>query len=344
MAAQLAGWVDDAAAQEDAYLRLMDLQPKNEVAMAQWIGVLTRRAQYEDAIEVANSRFPDLATAPRVAVAVATALVAANRFDDALKVLDACAVASMSHADLSPKIIALRQRAMPLFGRWTAEQAVRADEESKAQNARVQFTTSKGTILIELFEQQAPATSLSFVELVENRTYDGTRFHRRLPGFAVLGGDVNTKVGATSRPGFGTIGWRIPDEGKRSDRREAFGGTIGLCKAVDTSPSSPPNGAFVPKSAGSQFFFLLQPAEFLHDDAANFTIFGRIIDGWETVAALGPGDELIAATVVRKGAHEYKSVREPELPKPMEMSVPTQALRAPQPTGVPGQPRPITPR
>ncbi|MDZ4831593.1 MAG: peptidylprolyl isomerase [Phycisphaerae bacterium] len=329
MQAQLAGWIDDVQAQRSAYLRLLELQPSNEVAASQWIEAMAHRAQYEDAIEFANQRFPDLTVAPRVAVAVAEVLVAANRFDDAIKLLDQCSVATAARPELAMKVKNVRQRAESLAPLWAGEKAIRATEDGKTENARVQLVTTKGTVLLELFEREAPATTQSFVELVDSHFYDGTQFHRRIPSFAVLGGDANTKVGPTAqrgaRPGFGTIGWRIPDENKRSDRRQAFGGTIGLCKALDGTPT----GAFVPKSAGSQFFFLLQPAEFLHDDLAGFTIFGRIIDGWETVVALEAGDEVIAATVVRKGSHEYKSVREPELPMAMEMSVPSQPLRPP---------------
>ncbi|MFO0829625.1 MAG: peptidylprolyl isomerase [Phycisphaerales bacterium] len=333
MCARLAGWIDDAAAEDKAYEGLLAVQPNNEVAASQWIAAITKRGRYEQALGVARNRYRDLTQMPRVAMAIAETLIAANRYEEAVELLDSIGNIAGARADLGAKFVPLRQRAATLGAMWSAEQAKRIADEKEGQNAHVELITSKGTILIELYEREAPAAAFSFVELVDTGAYNGTRFHRRLPGFAVIGGDANTKPGATGRPGYGTVGWRIPDEGMRSDRRPAFGGTIGLCKALD--PKSP-TAAYLPKSAGSQFFFLLQPAEHLNEEIANFTIFGRILDGWDTVVNLEPGDELLAAQVVRRGSHEYKAVRDPDLPMPVEMSVPAQAVK-PKPTQPPNQ-------
>jgi peptidyl-prolyl cis-trans isomerase B (cyclophilin B) len=343
MLVQLSGWIEDDKAQEAAYAKLVGLQPNNDVAGGQWVASLAKRGRYDEAINVANARFPDYAKAPRVALAVADALVALNRFDDALAALNA--ITATVPADLGVRNGQLRNRVTTLGELWKAELAKRSEEDAKGENARVLFTTSKGPIVLELFEKEAPGTCNAFIELVESGAYNQTHMHRRIPGLAVLGGDPNTKPGAKGQPGYGTIGWRIADEGNKPDRREAFGGTIGLCKASDAKQQ----GYFAPNSAASQFFLLLQPAEFVHDDTANLTIFGRVVEGWDVVASLEPKDELISATTVRKGAHEYKAERAPELlsPTSLEMTIPTRSMPAPRPAARPpqltptGQPRVI---
>lgn len=318
--AQLGTWTDDAALQDEAYARLLKLQSTNEVAMAQWIAALNRRAQFDRAMDETTARFPSLTNFPRVQFALAESLVAQNRFADARAMLEGI---TSPPGDLGFRSAQLLDRVRRLEALWAEEEKARAEDESKATNPRVEITTPKGPIVIELFEAQAPESTKAFVELTESGAYDGTRFHRRVPGIAVLGGDPNSKEGAAGQVGWGTVGWRVADEAAAPGRRAAFAGTVGLCKAID--PRSP--GAYVPNSAGAQFFLLLAPAETINEPPASFTTIGRILDGLDVAAALEPGDELTSARVIRKGDREYKATRSAELPMAVEMSLPSPSAR-----------------
>ncbi|MDO7682793.1 MAG: peptidylprolyl isomerase, partial [Pirellulales bacterium] len=78
--------------------------------------------------------------------------------------------------------------------------ATRATEEKADDLPQVKIETTKGTIIVELFENQAPNTVANFISLVESHFYDGTPFHRVIPQFMAQGGDP-TGTG-TSGPGY----------------------------------------------------------------------------------------------------------------------------------------------
>jgi peptidyl-prolyl cis-trans isomerase B (cyclophilin B) len=327
MLAQIGVWTDDPALQDEAFAALLDRQPRNETAMAQWIAALNRRADYDRAITETNSRVNDVTKTPRVRLALVETFVGQNRFDDAR-----AALGQLSNVppDLNLRKMQLETRVAQLAQLWAAEEALRAADDAAATNPIVEFVTSKGVVRVELFEGQAPESVHGIVALVDGGTYNGTRFHRRIPGFAVLGGDPNSKPGAAGRPGWGTVGWRLPDEGAAPGHRVAFSGAVGLCKAVD--PKSP--GGYQPNSAGAQFFFTLQPAEFLQDPPLAFATIGRIVDGFDVATQLAPGDEIVAARTVRKGKGEAKPGGAPDLATALEMSVPSsKPLPAQRPPG-----------
>jgi cyclophilin family peptidyl-prolyl cis-trans isomerase len=138
---------------------------------------------------------------------------------------------------------------------------------NKAYTATI--TTSKGKIVIDLFPKEAPKTVNNFVFLAREKFYDGTIFHRVIPGFMIQGGDPT----GTGRSG---PGYQFENENKDSQRKfEA--GTVAMANAG-------------PDTNGSQFFI---------DDAANgldpakYTIFGQVKDGIDVVKAIAnaPRDE-----------------------------------------------------
>ena len=67
------------------------------------------------------------------------------------------------------------------------------EEIDKMKNTAVHITTNEGTMLIELYPEDAPNTVHNFLELVESGFYDGVIFHRIIPGFMIQAGDPNTK-------------------------------------------------------------------------------------------------------------------------------------------------------
>src|SRR5690606_33365249 len=128
---------------------------------------------------------------------------------------------------------------------------------------RVKIETNKGTIVVELFENEAPQTVGNFVNLVEKGFYNDTVFHRVLPNFMAQGGDPK---------GTGTGGpdYHIYCECYEPDHRKHFRGTLSISHARrDTG--------------GSQFYLTFAPTAHLN---GRHTAFGRVIQGMDVLAKL----------------------------------------------------------
>lgn len=158
------------------------------------------------------------------------------------------------------------------------------------------FVTTKGTIKAKLDAAGAPIHVANFCELAETEFYDGTKFHRYVPGFVIQGGDPNTKeltseeVLKGGRPGVGMPGTGGPGYGIKLEAR--------------TNPNnSHEDGALAmarsqaPDSAGSQFYFCLGAQHFLDPD---YTVFGQTIEGKDVIAQLRAGDELISVRIEKQ--------------------------------------------
>lgn len=122
-----------------------------------------------------------------------------------------------------------------------------------------------GVIRIELFPHVAPKTVANFEKLAGEGFYDGTTFHRVLPGFMIQGGDPNTKDRDPRNDGMGGPGYTIPDE---------FGGAPHVRGALSMANTGRP------ESGGSQFFLLVDDAPHLD---GKHTVFGRVVEGMEVV-------------------------------------------------------------
>lgn len=178
------------------------------------------------------------------------------------------------------------ERARASAEAWAGELLLRKGEDARGDQPRVQLTTSKGPLLLELYEDDAPNTVKNFVWLCERGFYDGTSFHRNVPFFVLQGGDPFTKPGADARwVGAGGPGYAIPTEsGTPARRRGAFRGTLAMASQDrDTE--------------GSQFFLTLGTARHLD---GQLTVFGRIVEGQAVADALVEGDRLTRAEVLRR--------------------------------------------
>lgn len=144
----------------------------------------------------------------------------------------------------------------------------------KQSNTQVTFETTKGTIVVELFENETPITTANFKELVSKGFYNGLAFHRYEPGFVIQGGDPLTKNNSNN-PMAGTGGSEktIMLETKPNLLHDA--GVIAMARSQD------------PNSASSQFYFTLAPAHFLD---GNYAVFGKVVDGMDVVLKLRKGD------------------------------------------------------
>ena len=124
-----------------------------------------------------------------------------------------------------------------------------------------------GEIRIELLPELAPGTVKLFTELAEARKYDGTTFHRVIPGFMIQGGSPSTRKSDVRKHGRGGLA-EFPDE--YSDVTHARG-------AVSLANKGRKN------TAAGQFFIVHQDSPQLD---GNYTIFGRVSDGMAVVDAI----------------------------------------------------------
>ncbi len=127
----------------------------------------------------------------------------------------------------------------------------------------VVIETNLGNMSFKLLSDLAPETVRNFEKLAESGFYDGTLFHRVIPGFMIQGGDPNTKQPDKSNWGMGGPGYTIRAE---FSSRSHLRGIVSMARAQD------------PNSAGSQFFIVTSDSTFLDK---QYTVFGEVIEGMD---------------------------------------------------------------
>jgi dolichyl-diphosphooligosaccharide--protein glycosyltransferase len=154
--------------------------------------------------------------------------------------------------------------------------------------------TSQGTIKVEFFPKVAPNHVDNFISLAKKGFYDGTLFHRIVPGFVIQGGDPNT-ANNTDRNiwGQGGPGYTIDEEFNDIPHDR---GILSMARSSD------------PNSAGSQFFIVLKGDEATKSVLDNkYTVFGRVIEGMDVV------DKIAALnTMVVGGSSDNRQPVNPE--------------------------------
>ena len=145
-------------------------------------------------------------------------------------------------------------------------------------NETALIETPKGAIRIEFFPNDAPNHVAAFIELARKGFYDGTKFHRVVPGFVVQGGDPLSKVD-DPMVGTGGPGYRLKAE---FNVRKHLDGTLAMARSADSD------------SAGSQFYICLGPQPALD---GQYTVFGQVIGGMDVVRAIEVGDVMQSVTI-----------------------------------------------
>ena len=120
---------------------------------------------------------------------------------------------------------------------------------------------------VELYPEVAPNTVANFLSLVKQGFYDGTIFHRVIPGFMIQGGDPEGS-------GMGGPGYRIKGEFSRNGVKNELKHTRGVISMARSGH---------PDSAGSQFFIMVADAPHLDGQYASF---GKVVEGMETADAI----------------------------------------------------------
>ena len=134
-------------------------------------------------------------------------------------------------------------------------------------NPVVTFQTTAGTFKAELYPEIAPNTVNNFISLVKKGFYDGTIFHRVIPGFMIQGGDPEGS--GMGGPGYGIKG-EFSANGFKNDLRHTRG-VLSMARSMR------------PNSAGSQFFVMVADAPHLD---GQYAAFGKVIEGLQVVDAI----------------------------------------------------------
>jgi len=155
--------------------------------------------------------------------------------------------------------------------------------------------TSMGTIVFRFFDKDAPKHVANFKKLAGEGFYNGTTFHRVIPGFMIQGGDPNSKDADRSNDGTGGSGTNIPAE---FNANKHLRGTVSMARSND------------PNSASSQFFICVKPAEFLD---GKYSVFGQVIEGMDVVDKIvsvprDQKDNPIDKVVIEKATIEKRKV------------------------------------
>jgi cyclophilin family peptidyl-prolyl cis-trans isomerase len=146
-----------------------------------------------------------------------------------------------------------------------------ADQEKPMSNYEgkvAEIHTSKGEIDIRFFPDVAPNHVRNFLELAEKGFYNGTKFHRVIPGFMIQGGDPNTISGAPSTWGMGGSPKKVPGEFNAISHKR---GIVSMARSQDRN------------SASSQFFIVVKDSTFLNNE---YTVFGQVTKGMEVADAI----------------------------------------------------------
>ena len=126
---------------------------------------------------------------------------------------------------------------------------------------RVVIETSLGEIELKFFPEEAPNHVKSFINFAKEGFYDGTIFHRVIPGFMIQGGDPNTKGDDTSKYGMGGPDVNLKAEFNSISHKR---GIVSMARSQS------------PDSAGSQFFIVVKESPFLD---RQYTVFGEVVSG-----------------------------------------------------------------
>ena len=163
-------------------------------------------------------------------------------------------------------------------GPAAAQQPTPPSQGAKKVKESAVITMEKGgEIKFDFFPEDAPKTVENFVTLARKGFYDGLTFHRVEPGFVVQGGDPQGN-------GMGGPGYKIKAE---FNKQKHVRGAVAMARSND------------PDSAGSQFYIVLAPANFLD---GKYTVFGIITSGMDVVDKVRVGDKMKSVKIVDAAA------------------------------------------
>jgi len=144
------------------------------------------------------------------------------------------------------------------------------------RNKMIRFHTTHGDFTVELFDKEAPISVENFLKYVDDGHFDGTIFHRIVPGFVIQGGGLTAD--------FSTKKTRAPIANEATNGLKNERGTLSMARTNDIN------------SATSQFFVNLKDNDFLDHSRGNFgyAVFARVTEGMDVI------DKIAAVETGRK--------------------------------------------
>jgi peptidyl-prolyl cis-trans isomerase B (cyclophilin B) len=153
----------------------------------------------------------------------------------------------------------------PVFSAEIRDQSYTNEEVKRMKNTKAVIQTKLGDITLNFFPEVAPNHVNNFIELAGKGFYNGTTFHRVIPGFMIQGGDPHSKNQDKTRHGTGGPGYSLKAEFNNKPHKA---GTLSMARSAH------------PDSAGSQFFICVADASHLD---GQYSVFGEVIAGMDTV-------------------------------------------------------------
>ncbi|MBX9791566.1 MAG: peptidylprolyl isomerase [Pirellulales bacterium] len=250
--------------------------------------------KFDDALDLAECLIANNFPKPEVYDLAGLAAHELDRLDDAEKYLR----------------IAAEKNALSSYGRELlaelpnyravveAEMARRAASDEKGDLPRVRLHTTRGDIVLELFEDDAPNTVASFLGLVADGFYDGLNFHRVVSAFGAMSG-------SPTNDGQGGPGYETLFEGNSAQPLPHLRGTVSMVPLTK-------------RTNGSQFFITLRPSRAAGLNGKQ-TVFARVIEGMDVVTrlhrfdtvepnSLFEPDRILEATIIRRRSHRYDAL------------------------------------
>jgi cyclophilin family peptidyl-prolyl cis-trans isomerase len=144
----------------------------------------------------------------------------------------------------------------------------------------IEFQTSLGNFTIELLQDESPVTTANFLKYVEDGHFDGTIFHRVIPGFVIQGGGFTADMGQKST--------QAPIKNEADNKIKNLRGTLSMARTNDVN------------SATSQFFVNLRDNDSLDHSRGSFgyAVFARVTEGMDTI------DKIAEVETGRKRGHD----------------------------------------
>jgi cyclophilin family peptidyl-prolyl cis-trans isomerase len=228
---------------------------------------------------------------PTLRILNGSSAISSNRFDEAQDFLFNW---GQLEKDLSNETRALFENLAVLRESFAKESLIREAEAKADDLPRVLMSTTRGDIVVELFENEAPQTVANFIKLVETGYYDrDLNFHRVVPGFVAQGGEDLS----------GAPFYTIYDEFGGANDRPHFAYVLAMAKTESAH------------SAAAEFYITLRPLPGLNQ---KYAVFGRVLEGFDVVESLTHThdrddqpltgvvpDKILAAKVLRKRDREY---------------------------------------
>jgi len=208
----------------------------------------------------------------------------------------------------------------------TNPQEKSATPQEKSKNPMVLFKTTLGNFKVELYEKEAPITVKNFLDYVDKKFYDGTTFHRVIPGFVIQGGGFD-KAMMHKAPA-------PPIQNEATNGLKNLKGTLSMARTPDIG------------SATSQFFVNLAdntPLDHTGDTPSTYgyAVFGKVVEGWQVIEKIAavktatkgqfenvPVEPVIIVSAMREGGP--KAAEAPKAPKAVVAPKPAPAPKAPE--------------